>query len=252
MPETCSTSRTHNPYCAIDNAILSRNGLNMQAVFRVADLPQELQQRLAEADPGTAPWRQLLLIGNGGPAFWQHSRGFAAGTGHPLDEFALDVVQRFLADAAPGVRYRVLYPGPALVPLQALGALAGWHHPSPMMVGINDYWGMWYAYRVALVADTDFTPSARVNSASPCATCVEKPCLSACPASALGEQDGLRLERCLDHRTAPASSCAATCLARLACPVAPQHRYADDQIDYHYRYSLAHVVKWRAAGSGPR
>lgn len=247
-----ATSRFDNPYCAIDHAILNRSGLNMQAVFDVSGLPSDVQQKLADADPAASPFRQLLLVGNGGGTFWQRSRGFVARTGHPLDEFAVDTVQRFLADAAPGVRYRVLYPGPSLVPLQTLGRLAGWHHPSPMMVGINDYWGMWYAYRVALVADTDFAPTARVNSVSPCQTCVEKPCLSACPASALDEQEGLRLEPCLDHRMAPASNCAGTCQARMACPVGLQHRYPDGQIDYHYRYSLAHVVKWRETGSRSR
>ena len=204
-----ASSRFDNPYCAIDHTILNQGGLNMQAVFSVTGLPAGLQQKLAAADPAASPHRQLLLIGNGGETFWQRSREFVARTGHPLDEFALDTVQRFLAEVAPGVRYRVLYPGPSLIPLQTLGALAGWHHPSPMMVGINDYWGMWYAYRVALVADTDFTPSARVDSVSPCLTCADKPCLAACPAGALGLADGLRLERCLDHRVAPASSCAA-------------------------------------------
>lgn len=247
-----ASSRFDNPYCAIDHAILSQGGLNMQAVFSVTGLPAGLQQKLAEADPAASPHRQLLLIGNGGELFWQRSREFVARTEHPLDEFALDTVQRFLAEVAPGVRYRVLYPGPSLIPLQTLGALAGWHHPSPMMVGINDYWGMWYAYRVALVADTDFTPSARVDSVSPCLTCADKPCLAACPADALGLEDGLRLERCLDHRVAPASNCAGTCLARVACPVGSQHRYPDEQIDYHYRYSLAHVVKWRETGSRSR
>ncbi|MFZ5601431.1 MAG: hypothetical protein ACOY7J_03175 [Pseudomonadota bacterium] len=247
-----ASSRFDNPYSSIDHAILSRSGLNMQAVFNTAALPPDLQQKLAALEPEASHYRQLLLIGHGGGTFWQRSRGFVARTGHPLDEFAVDTVQRFLADAAPGARYRVLYPGASLIPLQTLGQLAGWHHPSPMMVGINDYWGTWYAYRVALVADTDFAPSVRVNSASPCTTCVEKPCLAACPAGALRARDGLHLERCLDHRTAPASSCGGTCLARVACPVAPQHRYPDQQIDYHYRYSLAHIVKWRETGSRSR
>ena len=30
-------------------------------------------------------------------------------------------------------------------------------------------------------------------------------------------------------------------MSRLACPVAPEHRYEPDQLNYHYSYSLATI-----------
>ncbi|HMT81523.1 MAG TPA: hypothetical protein PKD66_14225, partial [Azonexus sp.] len=47
------------------------------------------------------------------------------------------------------------------------------------------------------------------------------------------------LERCSRFRLAADSPCAVGCLARIACPVAPGHRYDDDQIRHSYQRSLA-------------
>lgn len=241
------SSVTPGHYGALSSPLLHENGLNMQAVFDLCELPAAMQERLSGEGAGPQHFRQLLLFGNGGTRFWQRFLQSEFAGDDPVDAFSLALVQGFMATELPGVRYQVIYPGAALVPLQELGRLAGWHHDSPLKVGINDCWGLWYAYRVVVVADSDLPVSTRVDSRSPCVTCEDKPCVRSCPAEALAGRE-LRLERCLDHRTADGSSCAGTCLARMACPVAPEHRYSADQIDYHYRFSLAHIVAWRARG----
>ncbi len=232
------------PYSALPAPLLMANGLNMQAVFNIDDLPPAMRESLSGLGMGAPRYRQLLLFGHGGTAFWTRLQEAGMTGPDPVDAFSRQVVEQFLAEDLPGVLYRVAYPGMAAVPLQALGKLAGWHHDSPMKVGINDYWGLWYAYRAVVVADSRLPVSAPVKSVSPCLSCVDKPCVQACPAEAL-TQDDWRLQRCMDFRLQPASACAGTCVARLACPVAGEHRYSDSQMAYHYGVSLAHIVSWR-------
>ena len=104
--------------------------------------------------------------------------------------------------------------------------------------------GTWFASRVALLADTNLPLSPLPDDAAsaPCATCVDKPCLSACLGNALTQGD-LSLPHCIDFRTRPESPCAHRCPAREACPIAPEHRYDADQIRYHYGVSLKMLTR---------
>ena len=85
--------------------------------------------------------------------------------------------------------------------------------------------------------DLQFSPFFRVHRAPPCASCDRRPCVAACPANALTGED-FDLDACLHWRMAPASTCADTCLARLACPVGAEHRYDAAQIRHSYGCSL--------------
>lgn len=228
-------------YSPLPHPLLMQNGLNLQAVFDTVRLPAAVRQALAVA--GGGEFRQCWLFGNGGPDFWRAAQPLAAGS-DPLDAFARQVVMQFWADTQPRVPCRLLYPGPAAVPLQRLGQLAGWHQDSPLKIGINDHWGLWFAYRVVLVADSDAVPTAPVVSRSPCDTCVSRDCVVACAGGALAT-GVLALERCVDFRLTPDTGCAETCPARRACPVAPQHRYDAAQIHYHYRHSRDTLRTWR-------
>jgi len=221
-----------------NNRWLAECGLNLQAVFELAALPAEMRESLDQAGTG---FRQLLLFGNGGGAFWQALRLAGMEGEHPVDCFSVDCVTRYMAEALPGSRYQVLYPGAAVIPLQTLGRLAGWHHPSPMMVGINERWGVWFAYRVALLADTELTPTVPWTAPSPCDGCGDRPCVGACPAGALNT-GSLHLDRCLIYRRREDSLCRDTCMARVACPVGAAHRYSDEQIRYHYGRSMAVIA----------
>lgn len=69
---------------------------------------------------------------------------------------------------------------------------------------------------------------------SPCTSCRDKPCLSACPVGAFtGER--YEVAACARHlRTDQAPRCMTLgCRARDACPVAPEKRYRDEQIRFH-------------------
>lgn len=216
-------------------AELDAQGLNLQAVFEVAKLPENIAAALRAG----APYRQLLLIGHGGGLLWRQLQRAGMQGAHPIDDFSRAQVAAWLQSHYPGCRHQFLYPGPPGVSLQGLGQLAGWHHPSPFMVGINARWGSWFAYRALLLADTELPPTQAATSASPCASCASRACVSACPADAL--RDGFDLAACLAYRQQPGSACQDRCLARNACPVGDEQRYSEAQISYHYGRSMRHL-----------
>lgn len=166
----------------------------------------------------------------------------------PIDAYTVACVRRFFASQAPGVAYRILYPGVPSVGLQALGQLAGWHHAAPFMVGIDPQWGSWFAYRALIVAASDFPLSAPQTHAHPCAACSVPVCRTACPAAAL--QASFDLAACTDFRLQPASPCATNCLARRACPLGRQHAYDESQMQHSYGRSLQALRRWRAGQAG--
>jgi len=210
---------------------LNAVGLNLQAVFPVATLPAHMR------DAAMDGFAQLILIGNAGPALGRAALAAAMDPTHPIDAFSVDVVSQWL-DTVPGGAIRsVRYPGETPVGLQALGALAGWHHPSPFMVGIQPRWGTWFAYRVAVLANTALTATPPLQTRSPCDSCAQRPCVRACPAKAMA-QGAFSLDACLRWRRSPGSSCEQTCVARLACPVGAEHRYDNAQIHHAYGQSL--------------
>jgi hypothetical protein len=227
---------------AFPAGFLDQAGLNRRHVFDLAALPEDMAATLG-IRPGE---RQLILIGHGGRRLWERIQADGWAGDHPIDDYTRHVIRRCFAEYLPETRYRVLYPGEHPVGLQALGTLAGWHHASPFMVGIDGEWGTWYAYRAVILADTDFPPSPAVDRApkevplgggSPCTRCGDQPCIGACPAGAMAGGT-FALDKCLAFRTRDDSPCAFTCLARLACPVGSAHRYDADQLRHCYSMSL--------------
>ena len=208
--------------------MLATHGLNLVAV---------LDKARAQLDVLAQPSARLVLIGNGGSAFWQAFISSGTRGDHPVDAFSRKLAVRFAEEylQTPAL---VLYPGPSQLPLQQLGALAGWHHPSPLGIGIHPEYGLWFAYRAVLLVHADLPSSRPVQDTSPCTDCQDRPCLQACPAQALAEPGKPDVDRCLSWRLQTESSCARSCLARLACPVGIKHRYTDEQIQYHYGHSL--------------
>jgi len=214
-------------------------GLNLHAVLALDALPQAQHGQLHQACDELHRYRQLVVIGHGGRDLWQavSPRVAAGDLSNPIDEFTVDRLQHFFSSHAPEIDYQILYPGPSPVPLQRIGALLGWHHDSPFKIGINQQWGSWFAYRALLLIDAALTPSKPLLHPSPCDGCVARPCISSCPADAMEEGD-FNLQRCIAFRTTTESRCRKRCVARLACPVAEQHRYSDEQMRYHYARSL--------------
>ncbi|MCW8983559.1 MAG: hypothetical protein OQK13_05910 [Gammaproteobacteria bacterium] len=217
--------------------MLSLNtGLNLQHVFNFDELPPDLISNLEGLGYELAPYRQLILIGHGGRALWEAMNHSGIISDDPIDDFTIGEIEQSFANAHHEHHYQIIYPGDQPLSLQQLGSLAGWHHPSPFMVGINSEWGSWYAYRAVVLADSHFEPTQPVASESPCETCGSRLCVDSCPGGAL--EDGFELQRCVGYRKLKGSNCKDRCLARMSCPVAPQHRYSEEQIRYHYSISM--------------
>jgi hypothetical protein len=215
---------------------LNQAGINRQHVFNLTDLPTEALATLGD----TKGYRQLILLGHGGRQLWECVKSSGIGGDHPIDNYCVQTVSRWFANFLPDRHYQILYPGEQAVGLQQLGKLAGWHQPSPFMVGIDAEWGSWFAYRAAILADTEFLPYSPVDRGNPCQTCQSRPCIAACPAGALAGGT-FALDLCARYRLSENSACATTCLARETCPVGAEHRYDKAQLAHSYGHSLAMI-----------
>ncbi len=181
-------------------------------------------------DPGT-----LVLVGNAGPDMW---RAFAAARGrytdsaNPLDDWVRDT----LTGIAGELDAAALFPfgGPPFLPFQRWAQRAEPVHASPLGILIHPEYGLWHAYRGALAftGRLDLPPPG--GRPSPCESCADRPCLSACPVDAFGS-DGYDVPACTAHiATAAGTDCMETgCRARRACPVGRDHVYEPDHAAFH-------------------
>ena len=181
----------------------------------------------------------LLMVGNAGPAMW---RAFSAspqaldGQPHPLNRWTRQQVDA-IAQAAGGV---ALYPFDAtpVWPFQRWAARAEPVFPSPLGLLIHPQYGLWHAYRAAILVAPDLhlpDPASLANTmASPCASCADQPCLSGCPVGAFST-NGYDVLACASHLTLPSGQdcLGGGCLARRACPVGVDHAQAPAQNGFH-------------------
>ena len=238
---------------------LSAKGLNVHGFLAFKDWPVALQSYSASVMEAVGSDPVLWVVAHQGPALWRHLTGVWGAERPPIDQtdpidrWAFEQVSAVLRDV--GVNHKIVFPmadrhAPHW-PLQQLGRTLGWHHTSPFQVGIDAQWGSWFAYRAVVVLPSGCAPpSASRQLPHPCETCVGRPCEVTCPAQALTPQ--WSLDACMAYRLSEGAACAATCVAREACPVGSEHRYGKAQLAYHYGQSLAFIRPWKAAsGDAP-
>ena len=223
---------------------LATNGLNLQAVLPVATLPTAITQSLEQANIPYSPTDSLLLLGHGGRRLWEAVQRWGMKTADPIDTFSIAQTTRFLTQYLDNPAVEWLYPRKdVLLPLQQLGELAGWCHPSPLGSGISPDFGVWFAYRAACLVRAPLPEMRQPHRPSPCHSCADKPCLPRCPVEAV-QVEQFDLNACVTHRLKADSPCADRCLSRMACPYFPEHRYSLAQIQYHYGRSLETIRAW--------
>ena len=211
--------------------------------------------------PDGRPVRTLVLLGWVGGARWPVFAGSpekADGQPDPLDRWSRRVIGG-LADSLGATAFFLL--GERQINFQRCARRAEPVYPSPVGVLIHPEHGLWHSYRGALAfADAIDCPPPE-QTASPCESCIEKPCLSACPVGAYtpGRYD---LAACAEHLRGPGGDICATlnCRARGACPVGALYRYSDAQTLFHmsnFRRSIQRHVgaglletdtKWKPDG----
>lgn len=184
--------------------------------------------------PGGGAGRTLLLLGIVGPGAWQ---AFAVSperrcADHPLDTWT----RRIVSGLAGRFGALPLFPfdGPPYWPFQRWAMRAEPVAPSPLGILIHPEYGLWHAYRAALLFGETIALPPRGEQASPCETCADRPCLSACPVAAF-TGSAYRVEACAEHISAPAGAMCMEegCRARDACPVGRAYRYPPEQIRFH-------------------
>jgi epoxyqueuosine reductase QueG len=129
------------------------------------------------------------------------------------------------------------------LPFQRWAVRAAALFPSPLGLLIDPAHGLWHALRGAFLSPDDIALPEREDSVSPCDTCMDKPCLSACPVRAFSGS-GLNVGHCAAHISSGAGSACMEggCRARDACPIGRVSRYGDEQVRFHmdaYRRSVA-------------
>jgi hypothetical protein len=200
--------------------------------------------RLTEAEIETwgldAKQADIALVGNIGSSYWRQfsqSVEFSDGAAHPLDRWS----RRIATSIAQALSLRPLYPfeGPPYFPFQQWAKRAEALEQSPIGVMMHPEFGLWHSYRFALLGSDLQRETAHAPAVSPCLACELKPCLHTCPVNAF-DLGGYAVDICADYlrNTARAECHQRGCLARHACPVAPEFRYVDAQGSFHLRAFL--------------
>jgi hypothetical protein len=178
--------------------------------------------------------RAVLLVGHGGGSIWPDFTVWRAAQrpdlADPLDTWARTIIREIAGE----VGARAVHPSDRpFMPFQKWAIRAEGLQPSPLGILMHPSFGLWHAYRGALLFDDPNVAGeiaaanrGRAVPAHPCDSCAERPCLRACPVSAHSAA-GFDYPGCLSHvRSAAGHRCAtAGCLDRNACPVATEHRY---------------------------
>lgn len=176
--------------------------------------------------------KTVALVGNAGPAMWSAFAAERADEPNPLDSWT----RRTLDPIAHEVDATVLYPfdGPPYLPFQSWAQRADDVFPSPIGPLIHPIYGLWHAYRGALVFTNRLPLSPRGGGGSPCEGCEDRPCLDQCPASALTD-GGYDVPACIEHiESEPEGECRQqACLARSACPIGQHYHYGAEQGSFH-------------------
>lgn len=208
---------------------LAAHGLILRGGF-VFSLKEE-----APPGPSGAPARSVLLVGQAGAGPWPHFRnwqqGQPDGLANPLDTWAREVIGEVAARAGA----RAVSPSDRpWLPFQQWAMRAESLKPSPLGILMHPQYGLWHAYRGALLFDHEIEIQRVQNPIHLCDLCDGKPCLNSCPAGAYS-QAGFAYEGCLSHvRGQNGAVCRGEgCVARNACPYGTDFRYPADEQAFH-------------------
>lgn len=209
--------------------VLAESGLILRGGFNFdAD-----ETRLPGPDGSIA--RAVLLVGNGGAAYWPHFAQWRASQpddlDNPLDSWSRLMISR----AAAAIGGRVVMPNDKpFAPFQQWAKRAEGVKRSPVGILMHPRFGLWHAWRGAVLLDVEISIQAPDNPIHLCDLCVGKPCLNACPVSVF-DDGGYDYQGCVTHvRSAAGKTCRQDgCIARNACPQAREWRYPAQVQAFH-------------------
>lgn len=200
----------------------------------------EVEQSVTKAGlivMGTAPNDGTLVLLGTGPAFWtafSASPELRDGQSDPVDRWSMRVVDGL----ANHLIAKAIYPfgGPPYEPFIAWALASGRAFQSPVGMLVHDTVGMMVSYRGALHFSDDFNvPTSTI--ATPCQSCADQPCTTACPVGALSATHSYDVNACHAYlETSAGQDCMANgCAARRICPVSPLAGRSAEQSNLHMK-----------------
>ena len=217
-PDLASISTALSPH-----GLILRGGVNFDAG---EDAP---------AGPSGVPAKAVLLVGQGGAALWPHFKAWRkrqpADLANPLDTWSAEII----GAAAREFGARAVSPSDRpFLPFQQWAIRAEGLKPSPLGILMHPEYGLWHAYRGALLFGRPIEVDRREAGAHPCDGCISKPCLSTCPVGAF-TTGGFAFDACMGHLHMPEGSACLErgCRARNACPVGTAYRYPAEVQAFH-------------------
>ena len=158
--------------------------------------------------------RFIILIGNAGPDMF---RRFAQERDYKtakIDDWTRDVIGGLAEDLSAKAVFPFDTPP---LPFLTWARRAGAGHVSPLGLNIHPTYGLWHAFRAALLFPVAFDLPMQSAGAHPCETCADKPCLSACPVHAF-DGSSYNVAACAAHLETPASeACRCFAVMRYDC-----------------------------------
>ncbi len=151
----------------------------------------------------------------------------------PIDDWTREVLTGLAQDLSAEVVFPFDTPAQ---PFLTWAKRGGAGHTSPLGLNIHNTYGLWHAYRAALLFPVVFDmPTPRLGP-HPCETCADKPCLSACPVNAFDGQS-YKVNDCAAHvQSMAGENCTSMgCLARRACPIGQEFTYHPLQAQFFMR-----------------
>jgi hypothetical protein len=176
----------------------------------------------------------IVLIGNAGSAMWSP---FLAdpiahdGEPDPLNRW----IERIVDSAARTLDARPVYAhqGPPFLPFLTWAAQCDAVSPSPLGLFVHPDFGLWHAYRAALLFEATLALPALDRRPSPCETCADRPCTTACRVPG---NDLIRdhVQGCAGSGLPEGRDCRENgCGSRRACPFGQDHMYEPAHMRFH-------------------
>jgi hypothetical protein len=208
---------------------LAKHGLILRGGFNFSS------EETAPPGLSASSAKSVLLVGQAGDAPWPHflrwRQSQTTSLQNPLDGWSREVIGRIAED----FRARAVSPSDRpYLPFQQWAMRAEGLKPSPLGILMHPEYGLWHAYRGALLFDDEIPVQPPREAIHLCDLCDGKPCLKACPVGAYSEA-GFDHQACLDHvRGLDGGACrSGGCLDRNACPYGSAYRYSADVQAFH-------------------
>ena len=190
--------------------------------------------------PQDDPWfkgcQTALLIGPNEPRFWRiftQQPEYLDDLPDAMDRYSKRVLN-LIAAAHDG---EALYPsdGPPYPPFIQWALRSGCAQ-SPVGLLVNAKAGLFASFRGILGLPVRL--NLPIASPSPCETCTEQPCRTACPIGAL-TPSGYDVEACKAYlRTEAGEPCLSGCKVRLSCPASQKFGRLQAQSQFHMKAFL--------------